>query len=182
MIGFMLTWRILPGLPGTGPLPKQYSATGMGTHSEGFVVEFTSEKGECWIGNFQRGLSNASAVYREPGTRNPIVLAGGTAYVVDPTTRNLVRTFGGQIQVVLDDVERGQLVFGDGLWFEAVGCEGSRWRTRRLSWDGMRSVRVEGPRILGEAYSPVDQDAWHPFEVDLTDGSSTGGSYRGPPE
>jgi hypothetical protein len=176
----MSTWRILPGLPGVGPLPKQYSATGQGKHSEGLVVEFAPEQGARWIGNFQAGLSNASGVYPEPGTRNLIVLAGGTAYVLDPQTRALIRTFGSQIEDVLDDRERGQLIFGNGLWFEAVGSEGLRWRTRRLSWDGMRSVRLNGAQIVGEAYSPIDDCEWYAFEVDLTGGSATGGSYNGP--
>lgn len=34
-------FRVLPGLPGTGEPPVRFNVTGMGVHSEGFVVEFT---------------------------------------------------------------------------------------------------------------------------------------------
>ena len=52
-----MVFEILTGLPGTGPWPEQFSATGLGTHSEGFVVRFVPDHGEAWIGNFLPGLT-----------------------------------------------------------------------------------------------------------------------------
>ena len=34
------------------------------------------------------------------------------------------------------------------------------WRTARLSWDGIGSVRIEGAPLRGEAWSPDDR--WMP--------------------
>jgi hypothetical protein len=49
-----LRFEILPGLPPYGPLPVQFSATGCGTHREGFVVQFDGSS-VPWVGNDQRG-------------------------------------------------------------------------------------------------------------------------------
>jgi hypothetical protein len=71
------------------------------------------------------------------------------------------------------------VLFGNGLWFELLGAVGLHWRSRRISWDGMREVRLEGLRLFGEAWSPFE-DCWLPFELDLCSGEFTGGSYNGP--
>ena len=99
----MSSFHVLPGLPPYGPLalPVPFSATGMGTHKEGFVVEFLPGESASWVGNFQRGLSKFDLVVNEPGSNRLIVVAGGEAYLVDPLTRRCERTFGGAIQQYL---------------------------------------------------------------------------------
>jgi hypothetical protein len=109
-----------------------------------------------------------------------IVVAGGTAYVVDPRSRTLVRHFGGDIADVVELADREMLIFGNGLWFEAMAADGIRWRSERISWDGMRRVRREGDVLKGEAYDPIGKTEWSAFEVDVSTGESTGGSYNGP--
>ena len=55
------------------------------------------------------------------------------------------------------------------------------WQTRRLSWDGLRNLALDGDDLIGEAYDPTDQ-SWHAFSVDLSTGEAQGGSYgRGAP-
>jgi hypothetical protein len=70
------------------------------------------------------------------------------------------------------------MIFGNGLWFECVGPEGMRWRTRRISWDGMMEVSLDGKRLHGNALD-LD-DSWARFDVDIDTGEVTGGSY--PPD
>ncbi|TWT74503.1 hypothetical protein Pla123a_33260 [Posidoniimonas polymericola] len=60
-----------------------------------------------------------------------------------------------------------------------MGASGLAWKTRRLSWDGFRELRVAGSSLFGEAYTPMG-DSWHEFEVDLETGEAVGGSYNGP--
>ncbi|MDB4993805.1 MAG: hypothetical protein JWM74_1237 [Myxococcaceae bacterium] len=169
-------FRILPGLPGTGELPVQFNVTGTGARSEGFVVEFTCASGQKWVGNFQVGGYDKSAVLTVLGRRDhAMIIAEGQAYVVDPETRALVRAFGGQITDVVCVPDRETMIFGNGLWFECVGREGLRWRTRRISWDGMMAVSLEGERLHGNA---LDLDnSWSPFDVNIDTGEVTGGSY-----
>ena len=68
------------------------------------------------------------------------------------------------------------LIFGNGLWFEFVFSNGKRTQSKRLSWDGMRDVFLDGLTLRGEAYDPM-QDAWVEFEVDVVEGTVKGGSY-----
>jgi len=147
-------------------------------HREGLVVEFAPNSGGTWVGNFQRGMTRFDHVTHEPGTERFVIIAGGNAYVVDPETHRCERTFGAQIEQVWV-LEDGSLVVSNGLWLEALGESGLTWRSRRISWDGFRSLQMHAGRITGEAWNPVD-DEWTPFSVFLATGEVEGGSY--PPE
>jgi hypothetical protein len=171
-------FEVLPGLPPYGDWPEWVPATARGR--EGFVVRFTPDDGSEWVGNFAGGLSSFDHVCDHPNGRDVVVVAGGQAFVVDPATRALVESFGGQIEEVIPVPELGLLVFGNGLWFEALGPSGRCWTTRRLSWDGMRELRREGLRLSGEAWYPMAGGYWVPFEVNLASGECSGGSYEGP--
>ena len=174
-------WKVLGGLPPYGPMALPFTATGLGTYREGLVVEFRSHAGN-WVGNFQRGVSSCDEVCEHPDGRHVIVVAGGTAYIVAPETRTLAHHFGAQIEQVLAVADQRLLVFGNGLWFEAVGPDGMQWRSRQLSWDGVRNVTRSARVLRGEAYAPEGPEGtWYPFEVDLETGEVTGGSYPGPP-
>jgi len=83
-------FEVLPGLSGVGPYPEQFSATGKGTHREGFVVRFHPHLSESWVGNFQSVLHGFTGVLLHPDGRTVIVVSGGQAYHVDPETRKLL--------------------------------------------------------------------------------------------
>lgn len=167
-------YRVLSGLPPYGPRAVPFSATGQGLHREGLVVEFRASDGSAWVGNFQRGLTKFDVVQAFPGSSSIVVIAGGQAYVVNPDSRRCLRTFGGGIEHLFALRER--LIVSNGLWLEAIAGEHMLWRSRRLSWDGMMNLCVEGSQIVGEAYDPMD-DKWIPFAVDVADGQAHGGSY-----
>lgn len=174
-------WEVLDGLPTSGPTAEPFSATGYGTHSEGLVVRFRSSTGG-WVGNFQRGLSSLDQVLSHPDRRHVVVIAGGTAYVVDAESHRLVTHFGADIEQVVPAPANGLVLLGNGLWFEALGSTGTAWRSRRVSWDGLRDVSLKEGVVRGEAYAPEGPDGrWYPFEVDVATGAVSGGSYNGPP-
>ncbi len=87
----------------------------------------------------------------------------------------------GPIETVLALPEASLLVVGNGIWLEAWDKSGMKWRSRRISWDGMQDLRIENETVLGLAWSPID-DRHHPFSVDLRTGAVDGGSYDGPPD
>ena len=170
-------WRVLDGLPPYGAMPEQFGATGQSMHREGFVVAFSPSEAPMWVGNFQRGSTSLDVVLVSRSDATVTVIAGGLAYVVDPGSRSCIRTFGDRIEQVF---ELGDLaVFSNGLWMEATDGERIVWRTRRLSWDGMRNAHVDGEKIVGDAYDPME-DIWTRFTVDLATGEVEGGSY--PPD
>jgi hypothetical protein len=170
----MHSFKILPGLPASGELPVQFSETGMGTHREGFVVEFTPPSGLAWIGNFQGGVSGVSDVLEHPDGSSLIIIARGQAYIVSPENRTLLGTFGGTIESAIPVTAQGFIIFGNGLWFEAYGAAGCLWRSRRISWDGMRALSLKTDHLSGEAWSI--EDVWLPFVLDIYNGECDGGA------
>ncbi len=163
-------FRILEGLPATGDLPIQFSATGMGMHSEGLVIAFSSESsGESWVGNFQRGLSNFDDAVRHPNGVDVIVVAGGEAYVVNPATHSLQENFGGAFETISEVPDAKYLIFGTSTDFVAVGPAGRVWRSERIALDGVRSLHLDGLTLKGEADNGFDK--WLPFSVDVLTGA-----------
>ena len=165
------TWRVLDGLPAYGAMATPFSATGRGAHSEGLVVEFAGPP--RWVGNFQRGITSLDVVFGSREHSRVTVIAGGQGYVVEPESRRCVRTFGGGIEHAFFFGSR--VVLSDGFTFEATDGDRLIWRTRRVSWDGVIGVRVDGERIVGEAYDPMT-DVWRAFSVDVESGDVVGGS------
>ncbi len=179
----MVIFKKLSGLPPYGAPAKPFSFQKEGGHyaSEGIVVEFTDGSGASWVGNFQPCGGNYSTVLPHPNDRDVIVIAGGQGYIVDPLEQQVVELFGGHIETVIEVPERKLVVFGNGLAFEAYGTRGNMWRSRRISWDGIKNIRQEGEALVGDAWTPLDQkDDWQPFRVSLIDGTVQGGSYNGP--
>ncbi|NNC03913.1 hypothetical protein HJC10_13795 [Corallococcus exiguus] len=68
----------------------------------------------------------------------------------------------------------GIVVFAGLTEMVAYGAEGLRWRTKRLSWDGLKIVRVTEHAIIGE-YWDMRTGATRTFEVDLATGAQKGG-------
>jgi hypothetical protein len=161
-------------LPATGDWPEQFSATGRGTHTEGFVVEFSPVDGSSWVGNFQRGESHYDAV--APNGASYLVIAGGQAYVIDPKERRLLTTFGGGISATLIVREANLVILSNETDLEAWNGSVRRWKTRRISWDGIWDLHIEQDRVAGQAWDPFN-DCGTPFSVDLRTGDFEGGSY-----
>ncbi len=176
---FLNTPKILPGLPGVGGLPRQFSATGQGMHREGLVVEFGADEPPTsarWVGNFQPGRARFSAVFTDAEGLEATVLAGGQGYRVNVVTGALLGEFGGDIESAIEVPCLGCVLF-----FSPTDVELHRrgssavWRSRRISWDGFRNLSLQGDELKGEAW--MFDDTWHPFTVALATGVVEGGSY-----
>lgn len=139
-------------------------------------MRFFPHDGEPWVGNFQGDGSTFCSVKPHPDGRRLVVISRGEAYILDPCNRQAVEEIGGCYD---DAITIGELlVLSTGTDLRAIGREGVRWRTKRISWDGIRNLRLDsnGGVIEGEAWSPFGDD-WTPFEVDLHSGAVKGGSY-----
>ena len=169
-----IQFEVLAGLPPYGALPTQFSAGGRGTHREGFVVRFSGDGGD-WVGNFQRGVTGFDVAVPHPDGHSVIVIAGGQGYIIEPSSRQATGTFGVDITGVIRNGAE-QLIASTFTDLEAIGREGPQWRTRRLSWDGLRSLRVEDGELVGEGWTPAG-DQWIAFRVDLASGIAIGGAY-----
>jgi hypothetical protein len=173
----MNKWEILSGLPVYGPSALNFSATGQGKHREGLVLKFRSNASESWVGNFQPGLVHFNCAMQHPDDEHVIVVAGGEAYVISPTAKECVQTFGGQI-IWAESVPDLNIVLIASLTdVLSIGKVGIVWRSGRISWDGLRTLKVDRVWLTGEAYSPYDKPEWRPFRVDVTTGHVQGGTY-----
>ena len=174
----MTEFEVLSGLPPYGPEALPFSATGQGAHSEGLVVKFTNDDGSSWIGNFQPGMGNCETVLRHPDGRRFVVITGGQAYVINPMDPTRWDHFGGGIETALAIDELNAILISNGLWFELLGANGTIWQSRRISWDGMRDVTIQGLTLTGRSW--CYDDTWVDFTLDLVEGTVAGGSYNGP--
>jgi hypothetical protein len=82
-------FEILAGLPASGPAAVAFPASNLG-FSEGLVIRVRPTSTEAWTGNFQCGENDHTAVYIHPDGKRLIVIAGGSDYLVDPRTKELM--------------------------------------------------------------------------------------------
>ncbi len=176
----MPRYRILDGLPPYGPLALSFPP-GFGERGkEGFVVEFNPDTPERWVGNFSGGLGGYTGIHTHPNGCHVLVFAHGHGYHVDPASRQLGGEVGGEITGFWEvDDPPGFILERQGLAFVRFDRSGTRWHTRRLSWDGFRELAFTAAGITGLAWTPMGEK-WLPFAVDLQTGRSTGGSYTVP--
>ncbi len=171
----MEKFKILPGLPAYGDLPEQFSATGIGTHQEGLVVQISSfENRASGVGNFQPGLTSLDEVLEHPDGSSMIVVSGGECYIVDIERRSLKETFGGVYETIFRVPEKNIVIFGSSIDFDSLNSSGHLWQSRRISWHGIRHLNLEDDTLMGEAWS--FEDSWIPFSLDVNTGAYKGGT------
>lgn len=171
----VIAFKELAGLPATGPMAVPFPSAWGALGREGKVVEFRSAAGS-WVGNFRPGLGGVDAAHACPDGRHVLVVAAGDAWMVD-AERRAADVILPAVDATLEVPGSSDLILSrQGL--ALVRLEGSRviWHSRRISWDGFDDLRIEGSRIVGQAFDPMN-DAWVPFAVDLRTGASDGGSY-----
>ena len=130
----------------------------------------------CALGFREAALP--SGVWACPAVDEMLAVAGGYAYLVDtrrPATCELLEQ--RPVTAILPAPAEGLLLlmgFHDVL---ALGSDGVRWRTARLSWEGVSVSAVRDGWLYGEGWD-MFADAEVPFEVDLRTGQHVGGGYR----
>jgi hypothetical protein len=167
---------ILPGLPGEGPYPEQFTNAG-GTHREGFVVQIVPESGEPWVGNFQRGHGTLTRVVAHPGGRLLLVIARGLAYPVDTETRRMVGPPTDAITGACQSAGWVALASFTGL--VVFGPDGERWQTPQVAWDGIEDLRIEGNRLFARGWNAI-LEQWEPIEIDLETHQVLKHAFEGP--
>jgi hypothetical protein len=174
----MARFKILPGLPGTGPRPIPIPAKSRAEHSEGLVVQFFPETAPAWVGNFAAGLlvGRPDGVFECHDGRRVLVVSGGDAWVVDPEDPNSPEQIDNWTTQVIDVPEHKLLILCNPIAFLGLGPNGLVWKSQRISWDGFRGLAVDGAVLTGESWTPVEV-AWVRFRLDITNGRHQGGAY-----
>lgn len=174
----MKSFRTLPGLPPYGPPAVAFPDTWGRVAREGLVVEFVAADGAVWVGNFRPGLGGLDDVRQHPNGRDVLVISSDDVWTVDPTTREGVEIAGAADALWPISNPSGIVLSLQGLAFLRLDASGVLWRTRRISWDGFSQIELTDNRLMGVAWSPLDE-RWVPFSVNLATGRVQGGSYVG---
>lgn len=157
-----IAFEVLPGLPGTGPLPEQFTTHG-GTHREGFVVRVTPEAGAPWVGNFQRIAAHyLSAVFLHPDRKRLVIVAGGLPYLVDPATRAMVGTYRMPVEQAIESIYG--LILATSIEVVVIDERG-HWTSPRVALDGIRGLHLDGRMLVGEGWAGSDD--WTPIRIDV---------------
>lgn len=172
----MTRFQVLEGLPPYGEPAVSFPITWRAR--EGLVVEFVTATGEKWVGNFRPGLNGIDGVLDHPNGQDVLVFSGGDAWPVNPQTRA-----ADKVESCVDGIwpvsePEGVVLSIQGLAFMRLHSQGQLWRTRRLSWDGLRHIVLSASELSGEAWALGE--AWLPFVVNLATGQAHGGGYSGP--
>ncbi len=149
--------------------------------SIGVLVEFEPPSGQQWIGNFAPGgwTGHCSALPFIDG-RRVVVLAAGCTYLVDPEQGRVDARLSEFAVDAYEATEPPLLILNwHGICFEGYDASGMRWRTRRVSWDGIQKAVVRGSILTADTWSAPYQ-RWVPVSVDLHTGQATGGAYDFP--
>ena len=170
-------FTILPGLPPYGPMALPFPTNGWRAHCEGIVIQFESQDGNSWIGNFQRGCFQFDKILQHPDGKHVIVIAGGDGYIVDPEVPSNSKQMPGYVTYAEFLPHLDAVLFGDYTEFELLQANGKGWISPRISWDGIKDINIHGNELTGEAYSPID-DKWHPFKLDLLTGTCKDSIYE----
>lgn len=171
-------YEILESLPTYGPMYIPVTENGEPYYSEGFVVKFFKANGTDWVANFKPGWTGFNAVYEYGIEDNILIIAGGTCYLMNPEERNAQSIFGVGYESVIKTLD-GRLILQDLTDLTVFEINGEHWHTERISWDGIKDLKLEGTLVSGLSFDPMNEkDQWIEFIVDLEKRNVKGGSYR----
>ena len=148
----------------------------------GAYLRIVPGEGAAWTGFFALGFDSGhvvNAVCSCPDPDSLCAVAGGYAYVVkaaDPT--QWFRIEQRPVMELRALLELRLLLFAGFTSISALGAEGLKWTTERLSWEGISITEISGQKLLGLGWDAMtDKEA--SFEVDLLTGKHTGGARPG---
>ena len=171
-------YEILEALPTYGPMYIPVTENEEAFYSEGFAVRFYKLDGTNWVANFKPGWTDLKIIYELKDTSNLLIIACGTCYLMNPEETKPISVFGVGYSTVFK-TEDGRLVLQDQTDLTIVETNGNHWDTERISWDGLKDLKLENNIVTGLAYDPMnDADEWVNFTFDINVKTLTGGSYK----
>lgn len=185
---FLRSWsaRVLPGAPMIAPArqfvyPQQVPGEEDALQRGALFLEVRPAVGGVFLATCALGFrdpSLPSGVWACPALDELLAVAGGYAYRIEantPERSTLVEQ--RPVTGVEPAPEAGLLLLAGFHDVLALGAEGIRWRSARLSWEGLSGLEVRGGTLAGLGWD-MFADAEVPFELDLATGEHKGGGYR----
>ena len=149
-------------------------------YSEGFAVRFQRTDGTEWVANFQPGWTDLKTIIELTETTNLLVIAFGTCYLMSPDQTKPLAVFGVGYSTIFTTANN-RLILQDQTDLTIVEPNGNYWDTERISWDGLKELKLERNTVTGLAYDPMcDADEWVKFSYNIDTRELIGGSYPRP--
>ena len=124
-----------------------------------------------------RDPSLPSGLWSCPQPDDLLAIAGGYGYLVRTSApETAAHLHPRPITAVLPAPEAGLLLLSGFHAVTAIGAEGVRWQTARLSWEGITLGDIREGQLHGTGWHMLT-DRERPFTVDLATGQHTGGGY-----
>lgn len=172
------SYEILESLPSNGPIYISVTENNENYVSEGFTVRFFRNNGTNWVANFKPGWTNFNQVYEIENQTNLIVIAGGTLYLMNPENEKPLDVYGVGIERAFKS-EQNQIILQDQTDLTIIEKNGEYWTTERISYDGIKELKINGNIVSGLAYVPTsDDDLWLEFTLNLENRKVNGGSFE----
>lgn len=130
----------------------------------------------CALGFREAGLP--TGIWACPNADDLLAVAGGYAYLLKtlyPEDTELLEQ--RPVTAVLPAPAENLLLLAGFHDVLAIGPDGVRWRTARLSWEGVTLQGIRDRHLHGSGWD-MFADAELPFTVDLRTGAHEGGGYR----
>ena len=144
------------------------------------LVEVATKTGGWWLASIRPPASSlrgaVTSIHSTPSPSVMCVVVGGDAVLIDvrdPAKYEWVDT-AGPVVTVRSLVRERLLLLATPWAITAVGRDGVRWRTERLSIEGLRLDEVADGWLAGVA-DPGDDEP-RDFAIDLRTGSHRGGA------
>lgn len=167
--------RLLGELPGN--LTPNYYPHEATTGRDGLMVLVSPQSGTRWLGVFAFGHTSRNAktgLYTWPSSDRLCVVSSGNGYLVNVNAPEDYEILAVEpIFEVLLIEEQELAVFANYTELVAYGKAGLAWKSKRISWDGLKVTNVNSEFVEGQYWNPRD-DANTSFRVRLADGTTEG--------
>lgn len=152
------------------PLSGEFDEVLFGSDSGNTLwVRFSDKHGIIeWIGKFGCGCYSAASVTKAIVPDKFLVCAGGFAYLVNATTRELVSRYcEPSVQDAVYDSQRNVLVVANYNQLQLIEAGKKAWASERIGVDVMRSLKIEGRILSGLAVvNYEDEESIFKFDLD----------------
>lgn len=145
--------------------------------SDGINVHVIPHNGVDWVGTFASGRlgSNASTgVWTTPNPTKLCIISQGQGYIVDALSPGACEPLPiFPIFAVRSSAKHRLLIFASYTELLAYGVMGVIWRTKRLSWDGLKLTSMTEDQLCGHFWD-IRSESEQSFTVDLATGNDNG--------
>ena len=166
-------------LPGTGGVETfEYREAGSPI---GLSLLFCPQGRPKWIGTFGEGYRSTTVItgiYTCPDPNYVCVISRGQGFLIDVMQPNKVIKLP-IFPICISEVASAEkvVVFGDMTRLIGIGASGIAWRTREISWDGIRVTHVVHGKVSGLVWDAARQREVS-FTLCLSTGEVIGGIHK----